>query len=152
MNKLLKSKKAIGIDDTLPILLTLGLFLLAITFFMIDNSVKENKIIDDTDILKQEIQATDYLLAYLQMSVDENTNIADLITSSYLKNNFQELERLTKEYFDAIDPSQEDLWTLKIVSEKEIEILSSKARILVAKTKIPINDNQELEIQLFKAK
>jgi hypothetical protein len=80
MDKLLKSRKAVGFDDFLPLVIAVFIFLMVFLFvgFAINNSEKAK--INSVEEIKDKIMMTDALINYLRADVqDYNLKIADLI-------------------------------------------------------------------------
>ena len=70
MYKLLKSKKAIGVDDFIPLMFTLAIFIIILIFASFSQSSSERAINEDISFTKETIEATDNLLNFLQMPIE----------------------------------------------------------------------------------
>ena len=157
MYKIFNSKKAVGIDDFIPLLVAMFIFLFAVFFLLIEDSVKDKSKAADIDSLKETIESTDLLLLYLQTPVGENINIADLLTKSHLNKDYKSIEKESKKFFDPIYMPLES-WSLIISSEKDRFEIQGKGYNrdymvrLIAQTKIPLPDSTIVEIKLYNQK
>ncbi|MBD3249768.1 hypothetical protein GF336_07010 [Candidatus Woesearchaeota archaeon] len=74
MHKLFRSKKAIGIDDFIPLMVTLFFFIIAIFIFLAFSGDAEDDREKNADILKQEIDGKQILIHYLRTPVKVDLN------------------------------------------------------------------------------
>lgn len=169
MYKLLKSRKGIGIDDFLPLMFALAVFILVLFFFMIGSSSDKKAMASESSGLKQNIYDQDNLLTLLQSPVNnfdvnlmvpekpiilKDITVADLIILSYSNDDYKELEKAADSFLGPVytDPGQDfwQTWKLKIrlmpqdqlLFEKTGYILQNKGgvqSILVADSMLPLN-------------
>jgi hypothetical protein len=153
MHKIFNSRKAVAVDDFIPILLTMLFFVFAMLFLFVGSCSRENTKTETVNLEVETIQATDYLLNYLQNSVDENKTMADLIITSEINKDYDKLERLTKDYFNTVYADLSFSWTL-IINNQEIlsDDLGIFTRELVAETTLPLPNNEIIEIKLYHLK
>ena len=71
LNKLLKSKKSMAVEDFFPLLFAAGLFVIAMVFFMAGSAAKENTTTKSIYNFNREITTNDLLLVYLNSEVKD---------------------------------------------------------------------------------
>ena len=177
MYKLLKSKKAIGVDDFIPLMFTLAIFIIILIFASFSQSSSERAINEDISFTKETIEATDNLLNFLQMPIEnfdinfqkadksiilKDITISDLIVLSYKEDNYEYLEEKSKEFFDPIINSEESIFYrisfstdsqgtihyFEIGRPKESFKIKKKAK--TAEMIIPIDNNKDIKINFLK--
>ncbi len=74
MYKLFRSKKAVGIDDFIPLMVTMFFFIIAIFLFLVFSGDAEDDKEKDADILKQDIDGKQMLNYYLRTPVKIDLN------------------------------------------------------------------------------
>ena len=151
MNKLMKNKKGIAVDDFIPLMLTIIAFVIALMFFVFDNSAKADSIINSVDFTKEEITANDYLTTFL--STKSNLNI---LTEAYLSDDYNLFEERAKAFFDPIYSDAGNSWKLVINSEKNTFQINGKGyssqfnAYILTKLSIPSPDKKTIKLIFYK--
>ena len=155
MYKLFRSKKAIGVDDFIPLAATIIIFAIAFILLAVGSSVKEKKEKIEIGSIQEGIDLTDILLVYLQTPVSENTNFVDSIITSQRINYYEILERRTKKYFEEKYP-QGSLWHLDVsydgdeILETAVRMDDTLARFPLAEATLPSSDGKIIKVELYK--
>ncbi len=94
MYKLFKSKKGIGIDDLIPLLFTIIVFVIVILFLNINNTNKKRETDLNAKIMMDTIKAEQKLLDFLEKKVEVDKKIisvADLIRLFYYEEKHKDI-------------------------------------------------------------
>lgn len=148
-------------DDVLPLLI----LLMVLMFFFISCTPLQKKsrqvIQNDVSGAMDKINADQLLLNYLTEKVevsDKQVTSTDLIINSYLKEDFEEWEKLTKTYLEKYQPNSDSGWNIilyKLPSEEKIASALTYEMIIGGVTKsdtftiIPTQNNQ-IKVRLYK--
>ena len=96
---MLRGKKAIGIDDAIPLIIFIFVAAFGIIFLKISEKSRAERSMDDIQLQKDMLQGQEVLMGYLRKS-DADGNKADVIARAYLENNYGELMQDMRQYFD----------------------------------------------------
>jgi len=172
MYKLLNSKKAVAIDDFIPLMFAVFIFLFAIAFLFISNSVDKKDNSNDILSTQEEIKATDNLLNFLQLPYTQDSTNSDLviaaITSSTADSQeFTDLKKAIADFFDPLYSAEKTSWKLDIrlipgndlmTPSNILEVEGNTYLIaseffskieLKAKAILPVPNNRPVELRLF---
>lgn len=124
MYKLFKSKKGIGIDDLIPLLFTIIVFVIVIFFLNINNANKKRDADLNAKIIMDTIKAEQKLLDFLEkkVEVDKKTiTIADLIRLYYYEEKHKDIlvEEIKNMLNSLSKPALASGWNLHIYSMPE---------------------------------
>jgi len=155
--KIFNSKKGIGIDDAIPVMVVIFVVAIMFMLFKFSEHSKEKGITDNIQQQKELVQGHDSLMGYLT-SITNGMNNADLVAASYL-NKDKSAEDSIKTYFSSRLPNING-WRVKIEDSKEKEFLDLKygfydkspLKYQVAESVIPVKNGETLKITLYFAK
>lgn len=171
MSKLINSKKAIGIDDFIPLIFAVLVFLFAVIFlFASDKSDKEDQK-EDIQSIQEEIYAADNLMNFLQLSYNEDLTNADLAIAAVASlsaesKEYKDFEQKAKDFFDPLYSVNEDMWKLYINQIPSDALMApspifeikgstyslSKSAVQKARSILPVPENKPVELRLFTGK
>lgn len=154
-------KKAVGIDDFLPLLLTIFIFVFASFFFLIDSSIEEKETETGMENIKEKINAQDNLLLFLRQE-----SVSEEIIQDYYEDDFSKTHQSAKEFFDPLyfisGSNSWRTWRIMITEMPQSDILYDQrgstgtnkgglSRTVLADTFLPLpEDEKYLLIELFK--
>ena len=99
-HKIFADKKGIGIDDAVPIIISIFVAALVIVVFTINEKVKSNKLIDDIQRQKDILEGQSILMSYIRSVENDENSKADFISKSIIEKNYDVLKQEITEYFN----------------------------------------------------
>lgn len=102
MYSLFRNKKGVAIDDLLPLLFVMGVFVIIFLVFTFTNVSEKSDVKRDITEVKQKIDANQHLLQFLRSPATDDKSMADLIAESSLNDDFKDIKSKSEDYFDKI--------------------------------------------------
>ena len=145
---MLDSKKG-GIDaEELPGLFVLILFLLVLILVLFSlNYLNESKKQQQVKISFEDINANHNLDYFLQLSVD-NKIVADLVSESYLNNNYEKLKMVSNQFFSQIYSPNSPIGYDILINGKSLNSAEFEDEIAKSTSHIPLINGEVLRIEL----
>ncbi|MBS3098545.1 hypothetical protein J4209_07170 [Candidatus Woesearchaeota archaeon] len=145
---MLDSKKG-GIDaEELPGLFVLILFLLVLILVLFSlNYLNESKKQQQVKISFEDINANRNLGYFLQLSVD-NKIVADLVSESYLNNNYEKLKMTSNQFFNQIYSPNGPMGYDISINGKSLNSAEFEDEIAKSTRHIPLINGEIVRIEL----
>lgn len=152
---MLNKKGGVPIDELRGFLTFVFIFVVLLLFFLGCSVINTKKEYQKAEFSKSEIDVIGDLNFFLQIPVGQK-KVSDVIISSYLQNNYADLEKIATEHFSALGYS----WRLAIIANGIYKTYDSYALdkaedVIVAQSevRIPVLErNAELTVLLQKRK
>ena len=144
------SKKGIGIDDAVPMIIFILVAVFAIFLFRINEEIKNQDKIDEIKYQGKILDGHEVLINYL-IQVDDNDNTRSyFLSTSYTEGNYDILKEDMREYFESKLSPYTLKWRLELVDPSGKEIFSMEKlgtgvvfrMDQVASVSIPIDDDE----------
>jgi len=95
------NKKGIGVDDAVPLIIFIFVAAFGIFFFKLYEEAKSDKAIEDIQKQKNILEGHEVLIGYLKIFDEKGIDKAELITKSYIENDYKNLKEDMEKYFSA---------------------------------------------------
>jgi len=114
----IRNKKGVGIDDALPIIVTLIVFALLVFAFRITDSVNEEKLQTGIQNQKDYVEAHDELTGYLSLIDEYFASNSQLVSDSFNEQNYSKLKKDMSGYF-ALKFGHLPRWEIEFLDQSE---------------------------------
>lgn len=127
-SRICASKKGIGIDDAVPIIIFILVAALIIFLFNTTQNTKSAKAVDNTQIQKNRFDGNAALLEYLQKLDDNGNNKIDFLSKNYNEGNYNIIRSDLEAYF-RLKFSNAQMWRIELYDPSGNDILKPPLRI-----------------------
>lgn len=136
--KIYSNKKAIGIDDAVPLIIFLVIAAFVIVFFRINEKITSNRIANDIEAQKEILDGDNVLVNYLRGFDDKGNTNADLLSKSFMKNYYDDVKKSMQAYFDK-ELSNIQAWHIDVTTKSnEFFVESTDYQLTQPKDEIAI--------------
>ncbi len=113
--KIFNSKKAIGIDDAVPLIIFLFIAAFVIVLFRINEKITEDRIANDIETQKEILDGNNALIDYLRETDSRGNTNADSIAKSHASSNYDNVKKDMQAYFEK-KLSHVPAWRIEVVA------------------------------------